>query len=56
MSALAEQQQALLQALFGPWSSDALAGLLAQDGERRVRGLQAYRSNARVLAPRVLGA
>ena len=63
MSALAEQQRALLQALWAPRPDEAAASLrghLAFDGavgwQRSVRGLRAYRSNGRELAQRALAA
>lgn len=56
MNTLAEQQQALLQALFGPWDDRALRGVALQSDALRVRGLLAYRSNAQALAERSLAA
>lgn len=56
MNTLALQQQAFLQALFGPWDDGALHGLAAHTDARRVRGLLAYRSNAQALAERALSA
>jgi hypothetical protein len=63
VSALAEQQQALLRALWAPRPDDAAASLrghLDFDGavgwQRSVRGLRAYRSNGRELAQRALAA
>jgi hypothetical protein len=63
MSALAEQQQALLQALWAARPDEAAAQVrahLAFDGavgwQRSVRGLRAYRSNGRELAQRALAA
>jgi hypothetical protein len=63
VSALAEQQQALLQALWAARPDEAAASLrghLVFDGapawQRSVRGLRAYRSNGRELAQRALAA
>lgn len=58
MSALADQQQALLRALWQPRPEDALATVAphAQDmnDPLLLRGLRAYRSNGRLLACRAL--
>jgi Putative DNA-binding domain len=51
---LAQQQQRLLQALFGPWQPEALAADPAFSPAQQLRGLQAYRSNAHALAQRAL--
>ena len=63
MSALAEQQQALLRALWAARPDDAAASLRghldfasAVGWQRSVRGLRAYRSNGRELAQRALAA
>lgn len=59
MSALAEQQRALLRALWAPRHQDAIAALgphLARADAQALRGLRAYRSHGRALAERALGA
>lgn len=59
MSPLLEQQRQLLHALWQPRHADAAASLAhAQwgDSSQLLRGLQAYRSNAAMLAERVLRA
>lgn len=56
MSALASQQQAMLQALRGHRDDSALSGLTRQKDLLRWRGLQAYRGNAHALAERALAA
>ncbi|WP_158558905.1 DNA-binding domain-containing protein [Rhodoferax lacus] len=59
MSALADQQRALLDALFVWPSSDASRALLVQArgvGSRAERGLKAYQSNGHMLAERALRA
>ncbi len=56
MSALARQQEAMLQAVFGRWDESALHGLALQDDSLRIRGLQAYRSHGHALAHRALAA
>lgn len=58
MSILAQQQQALLQALWLARPGDAVAALQPHvvDGPLVERGLRAYRSNGRLLAERALAA
>jgi hypothetical protein len=53
---LAVQQQAMLEAVFGPWDEAALRGTATQTDASRVRGLQAYRSHGHALAQRALAA
>jgi Putative DNA-binding domain len=55
-AALAQQQQSLLQALFGPWQPKNLAADPSFSPAHQLRGLQAYRSNAHALAERALAA
>jgi hypothetical protein len=56
MSELAQQQQALLAALWDSRHEDAAARLpgFAEQGAQAVRGLRAYRTNGRELAARAL--
>jgi hypothetical protein len=59
MSTLLEQQRQLLHALWQPRHADAAASLTGAqwgDSAQLLRGLQAYRSNAAMLAQRVLRA
>ena len=56
MNSLARQQQAMVHALTGAWDAAALSGMTHEDDPLRLRGLQAYRSNAHALAERALGA
>ena len=56
MSELAQQQQALLDAVLGPWNEQLLAGAVTQSDAMRQRGLRAYRSNGQALAQRALSA
>ena len=56
MSTLAQQQQALLEAVLGRWDERALAGAVTQADGLRHRGLRAYRSNGQALAQRALSA
>lgn len=53
---LAAQQRAMLEAVFGRWDDACLRGAVIQDDGRRVRGLQAYRSNGHAVAQRALAA
>ncbi|RYX88701.1 MAG: hypothetical protein EOO28_35375 [Comamonadaceae bacterium] len=53
---LAAQQQAMLEAVFGRWDDASLRGAVIEDDGRRVRGLQAYRSNGHAVAQRALTA
>jgi Putative DNA-binding domain len=55
-ASLAQQQQSLLQALFGPWQPEDLAANPSFSPAHQLRGLQAYRSNAHALAQRALAA